>query len=430
MKDKRTFNLRWKLVIFVGILALITYSTSLVFIEYVQPTFFESTNSTVFQIITYSLGIFWSCVLAWIFSIIIVRPLQRLEVSATKVAEGKIGHDVEMPKTNDEIRAVAESFQHMIENLRDMVGRIDTNFQSTNETVNELTKQTSSATQQANSIAQTVIQISSGAEASAEAIQQTAEAMEDVRTLATQVNEKAELSAIESKAMLLNVEQTNGAIQHVISSIQQIANGNNDALKNIEQLEHNANEIEKIISLVGDIAAQTNLLALNASIEAARAGEHGKGFAVVAEEVRGLADQSAKAVKGITDLIQTMQGNVEVVVRQMNEQVSFAMNESSRVSETTETVEKMGEAVSNLVATVLHISTLIQQQMHNIEMTARQSQEVAAIAQQTSASAQEVRSAVEEQTYSIEQMDSLSVHLHEQAKELHNVIGQFDRSKA
>ena len=71
-------------------------------------------------------------------------------------------------------------------------------------------------------------------------------------------------------------------------------------LKIFKNLEKNAEQVERIIGLVGDIAAQTNLLALNASIEAARAGEHGKGFAVVAEEVRELADESAKAVQGIT----------------------------------------------------------------------------------------------------------------------------------
>ena len=72
----------------------------------------------------------------------------------------------------------------------------------------------------------------------------------------------------------------------------------------------NAQKIGEIVQLVGNIAAQTNLLALNASIEAARAGEHGEGFAVVAEEVRLLADESAKAVQGISDLVATIQTDV------------------------------------------------------------------------------------------------------------------------
>ena len=97
-QEKKFFSLRRKLVLFVGILALITYTCSFVFIEYIRPTFFESTSSSLFQIVTYALGIVWSCVLAAVFSLIIVRPLQRLENSANEVAEGKIGIDVEMPK--------------------------------------------------------------------------------------------------------------------------------------------------------------------------------------------------------------------------------------------------------------------------------------------------------------------------------------------
>ena len=424
------FNLRRKLVLFVGISALITYSTSFVFIEYIQPMFFENFSTGIFQVITYALGITWSCILAAIFAIIIIRPLQKLERSAALVAEGKIGQDVEMPLTNDEIRSVAVAFQKMVENLRVMVDEIEKNYDVTNEKIENLSESTSIASRKAEAIAHTIAQISGGAEASAIAVSETAEAIEDVRGLAHEVNERAEASANDSKQIINNLHNTTSAIQTLVDSIQRIAKGNNAALVNIHELEKNAGEVEHIIGLVGDIAAQTNLLALNASIEAARAGEHGKGFAVVAEEVRKLADESAKAVQGITELIHTMQSNVVSVVKQMEEQVSFAVSESERVNETTSTVENMAMSVNEMATSVVEISHLIERQMHNIEMTARQSQEVAAITQQTSASAQEVRSAAEEQAYSIEQVEELSEQLKLQSAALHKVIQQFDRTHA
>ena len=132
-------SIRRKLVLFVGILALVTYSVSFVFIEFLQPMFFENIDSKIFQLITYSLGIAWSCILAAIFSVIIVRPLQKLEQSAKLVAEGKIGKDVEMPVTNDEIRNVAEAFQKMLDNLRDMVDGIEQNYNETKKKIEELT---------------------------------------------------------------------------------------------------------------------------------------------------------------------------------------------------------------------------------------------------------------------------------------------------
>lgn len=432
MKNSTTFGLRRKLVLFVGILALVTYSTSFVFIHYLHPTLFSKIsfleNEVVFEIITYLLGITWSCILAAIFSVVIVRPLQRLEQAATKVADGKIGQDVEMPKTNDEIRSVAEAFQLMLVNIRQMVDSIDRNFQKTNATIIDLTDQTSSASKKAENIAETVGQISAGALSSASAVQETVEAIEDVRELASEVNSRAMQSANQSQDVINNMQLTMDSIEGLVSSIQKIAQGNESALTNIQHLEKNAEQIERIVELVGDIAAQTNLLALNASIEAARAGEHGKGFAVVAEEVRSLADESAKAVQGISTLIHTMQENVHVVVNQMNEQVTFAVNESSKVSETTSTVEEMATKVHSMADAVVEISSLVEKQMQNIETTARQSQEVAAIAQQTSAGADNVRGSAEEQAYSIEQVESLCRELKQQSEQLHNVIQQFDRT--
>lgn len=423
---KKMFTLRRKLVLFVGILALITYTTSFLFIEFIHPMFFVQTNPLIFQIITYALGIFWSCLLAAVFSLIIVRPLQRLENSANQVAEGKIGQDVEMPRTNDEIRSVAEAFQAMVVNLRKMVSGIKDNYKSTDATIEDLSKQSSSVAKNAESISSNIAQISLGAESSAMAIQETVEAIEEVRELATEVNHKAIGSVNRSKEILNNLSSTTEAIRGVVLSIQKIATDNKDALVNIRELEKNAEQIEHIIGLVGDIAGQTNLLALNASIEAARAGEHGKGFAVVAEEVRSLADESANAVKGITTLVQTMQQNVNVVVAQMNEQVSFAVNEASRVSETTAAVEGMSKAVHEMADDVVQISQLVNKQMQNIEYTSLQSQEVAAIAQETSASAQEVNTSSNEQSFAIQQVEALANDLQKQSAELYKMIQQFD----
>ena len=430
MKSQDTmFNLRTKIVLFVGILALITYSVSFVFIEYIQPVFFSSVNRKLFEVITYCLGIAWSCILAAIFSVIIVKPLQKLEQTATRVAEGKIGQDVDMPKTNDEIRSVAEAFQLMLVNLRGMVDGIEDNFKKTNDTIHQLSKQTVSARAEASNIASTVGQISRGADASANAVQDTVEAIEDVKVLAGEVNNLAINSSEKSHDIIRKLSDATNSIQGLVDGIEHIASGNEQALQSIQELEKNAQQVENIIGLVGDIAAQTNLLALNASIEAARAGEHGKGFAVVAEEVRKLADESANAVKGITGLIQTIQNNVNIVVKQMNEQVQYAVNESTRVAETTAAVEGMANGVHEMADAVIEISKLVDKQMRNIEKTAQQSHEVAAIAQQTSASTQEVSSATEEQAHSIEQIEKLSQNLQQQSDALHKVILQFDRLK-
>ncbi len=245
--------------------------------------------------------------------------------------------------------------------------------------------------------------------------------------LAEEVNQRAITSSNHSAQMMSELKHTTDAINKLVGGIEKIAFGNKLALQDIHQLEKNALKVEQIIQLVGDIAEQTNLLALNASIEAARAGEHGKGFAVVAEEVRKLADESAGAVKGITQLIQTIQLDVQTVVGKMTEQVDIAQSEVARISETTTAVDGMAEMVSEMASSIVEISEFVGKQLHNIERTAHQSQEVAAIAEQTSAGALEVQSATDEQVRSIEQIDQLSHVLKKQSEELYQKIQQFER---
>ena len=88
-----------------------------------------------------------------------------------------------------------------------------------------------------------------------------------------------------------------------------------DAVGMSEALSDHAKSIESILRLIRDIAGQTNLLALNATIEAARAGDAGRGFAVVAQEVKALANQTARATDDIAAKIAAIQSAIGVTER-------------------------------------------------------------------------------------------------------------------
>lgn len=428
MKRARHKNgLRKKLIVFVTVLALVTYTTSGLFINVIQPQFFPGISVFWFTIITFGLGIFWSAVLAGLFSTILTKPLQQLESAAIEVAEGNIGVDIELPRSSDEIRSVAEAFQQMVFSLRTMVEQIESNFEKTADTIDNLSLGTSAATEQADAVAATIMEISAGAEESAVAIQETAEAMEDIRLLAVEVNKRAGQSSDQSEEMLAELNRTMDVFGTLVTGIRDMSEKSEALLGTIRQLDHNANEIGEIVQMVGNIAKQTNLLALNASIEAARAGEHGAGFAVVAEEVRILADESANAVHSISQLVSSIQTDVSQVVVEIEEQVQGAAEEADRATETSRNVESMTGKINDMAGSVIEITEFVEHQLKNIETTARQSQEVAAIAEETSAGAQEVRATTEEQVRSIEQADAMADELKRQSQELYDVISQFER---
>ncbi|MFO1444291.1 HAMP domain-containing protein [Bacillus sp. Bva_UNVM-123] len=429
MEEKRRykFGLRKKLVLFISVLAIITYSTSAFFIYFLYSFIKDiiPIKEVPFTIITLSLGIIWSGILAFFAAGFIIKPLQKLENMALKAAQGNIKDDVELAKTDDEIRSLGVAFNEMLSNLRGMVHQIDDNFRETNDKVIAISKESTFAAEQAEAISRTINEISIGADNSAISIQSTAESIEDVIQIANEVQQKAKASELVSREMVQDLHDSKEIIHSLVTGIERLASDNQKSLQTVKQLEENAAKVEQIIQLVGDIAAQTNLLALNASIEAARAGEHGKGFAVVAEEVRKLADESANAVQGISELIANIQEEVRNVVTQITKQVETANHEAKKGTETNEVIEEMTKTVNEMALSVATITELVNRQMKSIQATSSQSEEVAAIAEETSAGAQEVATSTEQQTKVMENVENLASELKEQAEKLKNTITRF-----
>lgn len=147
-----------------------------------------------------------------------------------------------------------------------------------------------------------------------------------------------------------------GIIERMALNLNAFVKRLEDTAQAVSQLHERSSQIGGIGKLIHEIANQTNLLALNAAIEAARAGEQGRGFAVVADEVRKLAERTAKATDEISSTIHTIQHETATAVTAMD-QVHL------QVTQGVEKTQQGDRAIAEITDAVAGLS----QQIHTID---------------------------------------------------------------
>ncbi len=291
------------------------------------------------------LGVTVLCVIIAMFvASIITRKLLRqlggepelIAEIAKSISEGDL--TMKFESDGKEATGAYAAMKMMVEKLKTVMGAIkkasadvayrseqlNANSEEISRTMTDQSNRSSQIATSAEEMSQTVIDIAKNASNIAQSAMETADIAKKGETV---VNN----SVIESKAIAETVNTSSSVMQ---------------------TLGERSKQIGEIVAVINDIADQTNLLALNAAIEAARAGEQGRGFAVVADEVRKLAERTAKATSEIRGMIGAIQGEVDNAVESMgqtNEKVNVGLQYSVEAGTQLKTIVQSVTVLQNMV---------------------------------------------------------------------------------
>lgn len=335
----------------------------------------STTVVTIMLLVVLVLGI----IIAIIITRMIVKPLATTQVFAQDVAAGHMDKELEV-HTTDETGKLADALRAMVAALKKNIGEAQEKSVQAEKAkegmlaaANQLEGMVEIISSASTELSAQIEQSDRGASESAQRLQEAATAMNEMNATMQEVARNAGSASGASNDTKAKAEAGAHVVQQVVQSIGEMHEVSLQLKEDMAQLNERAQDINRIMGVISDIADQTNLLALNAAIEAARAGEAGRGFAVVADEVRKLAEKTMTSTLDVSNAIRAIQESTD-------KSMGAVDNAVQRISEATALANQSGTALEEIVATV--------------EATSDQVQAIAAASEEQSAASEEINRSI------------------------------------
>ncbi len=337
----------------------------------------------------------------------LLMPITRVSDQMVAISNGNLHAAFDMEEDDSEVGRMVSAIRFMKKNLVDIIGEItevleqmgegDYNisikqnyigeFSSIKTSFYKISKETRETLHHLREMSN---QIKLGSQQLSDAAVSLAEAS---TAQATTVSELSALTENLYADMGRNSSDAKECVE-IASQAGQVLSAGNEKMeelkKAIGEISECSEQIKTVIHVIEDIASQTNLLSLNAAIEAARAGDAGRGFAVVAEQVKNLADESARSARETTKLIETTVATVErgIAITEETAHSIFDVMEGARTA-----TQKMGQ-----------ISKLLDQNVQYMEKIDVNLGEIREVIDTNAATSEETAAISEEQNSQVEIM--------------------------
>jgi methyl-accepting chemotaxis protein len=354
-------------------------------------------------------------------------PLDSLAVSAQQLGAGDLRQRMngDHGAMTREFSALSGTFDQMAGQLRTIVGETVGTAERISNFASDLSSISEEVAASSGEVATAMVGIASGAESQSHGLQATREALEEMGHRSTEIVNSSQMVSSLSQQIHLVAAQSRAEVGSALQRLLEIRGVVTDSAARVTELEQASIQIDRFVETITAIARQTNLLALNAAIEAARAGEHGRGFAVVAEEVRKLAEGSARAANEVAQNVSGIRTRIGDVVQTM-----------SRGTEKVQDVEEVSRSADSALEQILAAVDGVRLAADQVEEAAARNAaamegveaaltEVSGTAESHAASAEEVSAAAEEQSAATQEMSASSAELLHAAERMRELVSGF-----
>ena len=316
--------------------------------------------------------------------VFITRPLAQLTQAARRVGEGDLTAVRTIPTSNEnEIGILAASFRHMADSLGQAIDRMHETAGTLITSADQLSSSASDLGELAEVTLAQMEEIAAGAETQREEIHATVQ-------VATSI-----ASALGQSA--LQAGEVRQAVRHAQESLDV-------ASRTVTALDEDAEEIQNITGVIEQFAGETHMLALNAAIEARRAGEAGRGFVAVSDEMRGLAERSARSAGEVARFSARVQAEIAGIGQAVSQVQQAVTQTQTFAGETIDVAERQGEDANALADVV---------------------RRAAAVSDNQTRIAAQVSAAVADQATGIADLANAAQELSKMARQLEDLAARF-----
>lgn len=369
-----------------------------------------------------------ACVIVVIVGIFITAGIEnnmrRISRKFGDVAKGDLTVTVSA-KGHDEFQDLAGSATNMIMNTKKLVNQVSNATGELEVSAQNVGQASELIHEYSQDITRAIGEINEGME------EQSRHAQECVEKTDILSNEIQEVSHVVERVEKL-VGETEGMINKGMEIVQVLGDRAGETTQmtvkvseSIESLRKESEIINSFVATITEITEQTNLLSLNASIEAARAGEAGRGFAVVAEEIRKLADDSAKAAGEIRNNVANITAQTQNSVESASQAKAMVELQTKAVEEVIAVFREMQERMGQLIEGLKDIVVSTEKADGERSAAVAAVKNISDIIEETAGSAETVNDVANKLLNHVEKLSTTASVLDENMEGLKNEISVF-----